>query len=221
MALSGTTTFDLTIEEIIEEAYERCGLAVRSGFDLKMARRSMNLLFAEWANRGLNLWTIEQRTKTLASSTTSYDLDTDLVDILSAVLYEASNTTIDKQLDRLSRAEYLHISQKTLEETPTQFYLERTITPKLYLYPTPDAADTFKYYALTRINDAGDYTNNSEVPFRFLPSLTAGLAYYLAMKKAPDRIQLLKAAYEDEWQRAAAEDSTRASVNLVPKIGVL
>ena len=181
----------------------------------------MNLLFAEWANRGLNLWTIEQRTKTLASSTTSYDLDTDLVDILSAVLYEASNTTIDKQLDRLSRAEYLHISQKTLEETPTQFYLERTITPKLYLYPTPDAADTFKYYALTRINDAGDYTNNSEVPFRFLPSLTAGLAYYLAMKKAPDRIQLLKAAYEDEWQRAAAEDSTRASVNLVPKIGVM
>ena len=221
MALSGTTTFDLTIEEIIEEAYERCGLAVRSGFDLKMAQRSMNLLFAEWANRGLNLWTIEQRTKTLTASTSSYDLDTDLVDVLSAVLYEASDTTVDKQLDRLSRAEYLHLSKKSTEGTPTQFYLERTITPKLYVYPTPDAADTFKYYALTRINDAGDYTNNSEVPFRFLPSLTAGLAYYLAMKKAPDRIQLLKAAYEDEWQRASAEDSTRASVNLVPKIGVI
>ena len=221
MALSGTTTFDLTIEEVIEEAYERCGLSVRSGFDLKMARRSMNLLFAEWANRGLNLWTIEQRTQTLTASTTSYNLDTDLVDILSAVLYEASDTTVDKQLDRLSRAEYLHISKKSTEATPTQFFLERAITPKLYLYPTPNAADTFKYYALTRLQDAGDYTNNAEVPFRFLPSLTAGLAYYLAMKKAPDRIQLLKASYEDEWQRAAAEDSTRASVNLVPKIGVM
>ena len=221
MALSGTTAFDLTIEEIIEEAYERCGLSVRSGFDLKMARRSLNIMFAEWANRGLNLWTIEQRTQTLTASTTSYDLDTDLVDIMSAVLYEASDTTVDKQLDRLSRAEYLHISKKSTEATPTQFFLERAITPKLYLYPTPNAADTFKYYALSRIQDAGEYTNNSEVPFRFLPCMSAGLAYYLAMKKAPERIQLLKAAYEDEWQRAAAEDSTRASVNLVPKIGVM
>ena len=161
MALSGTTTFDLTIEEVIEEAFERCGLSVRSGFDLKMARRSMNLLFAEWANRGLNLWTIEQRTHTLTASTTSYDLDTDLVDIMSAVLYEASDTAVDKQLDRLSRAEYLHISKKTTEATPTQFFLERAITPKLYLYPTPNAADTFKYYALTRLQDAGAYTNNA------------------------------------------------------------
>ena len=115
----------------------------------------------------------------------------------------------------------MHISKKTTEATPTQFFLERSITPKLYLYPTPNAADTFKYYALSRIQDAGDYTNNSEVPFSFLPCMSAGLAYYLAMKKAPERIQLLKAAYEDEWQRAAAEDSTRASVNLVPKIGVV
>ena len=122
----------------------------------------------------------------------------------------------------MSRAEYLNISKKSTEGTPTQYYLLRgQSTPTLYIYPTPDAADTFKYYALTRLQDAGDYTNNAEVPFRFLPSLTAGLAYYLAMKKAPDRIQLLKASYEDEWQRAAAEDSTRTSVNLVPKIGVM
>ena len=221
MATSGSKDFSPDVAEFIEEAFERCGLQVRTGYDIKSARRSLNIMFAEWANRGLNLWTIEQRTKTLTASTSSYDLDTDLVDVLSAVLYEASDTTVDKQLDRLSRAEYLHLSKKSTEGTPTQFYLERTITPKLYVYPTPDAADTFKYYALTRINDAGDYTNNSEVPFRFLPSLTAGLAYYLAMKKAPDRIQLLKAAYEDEWQRASAEDSTRASVNLVPKIGVM
>jgi hypothetical protein len=221
MATSSTTTFDLTVEEIIEEAYERCGLSVRSGFDLKMARRSMNLLFAEWGNRGLNLWTIELRTQTLTSGTLSYDLGTDVVDIMSAVLTTASDTTNDSQLDRISRAEYLHIAKKTTSATPTQYYLERSITPKLYLYPEPNAADTFKYYALTRIQDAGAYTNNAEVPFRFLPCLVAGLAYYIAMKKAPERIQLLKQVYEDEWQRAAAEDSTRTSVKLVPKIGVM
>ena len=177
----------------------------------------MNLLFAEWANRGLNLWTIEQRTKTLTASTSSYDLDTDLVDVLSAVLYEASDTTVDKQLDRLSRAEYLHLSKKSTEGTPTQFYLERTITPKLYVYPTPDAADTFKYYALTRINDAGDYTNNSEVPFRFLPSLTAGLAYYLAQKEKPEFVQQLKLLYEDEFNRALVEDGSSTSTHITPK----
>ena len=221
MATSGTTSFDLTIEEIIAESYERCGLYVRSGYDLKTSRRSLNLLFAEWANRGLNLWTIEQRTKTLTAGTTSYDLDTDLVDILSAVLFTADDTAVDKQLERLSRAEYLHISKKTTQSVSTQYYLERSITPKLYLYPTPDAADTFKYYALTRIQDAGSYSGNAEVPFRFLPCLVAGLSYYIAMKKAPDRIQLLKQVYEDEWQRASAEDSTRSSIKIVPKIGVM
>ena len=219
MATSGTTTFDLSIEEIIAESFERCGLSVRSGYDLKTSRRSLNLLFAEWANRGLNLWTIEQRTKTLVAGTTSYDLDADLVDILSAVLFTASDTTVDKQVERLSRAEYLHLSKKTTQATSTQYYLERSITPKLYLYPTPDAADTFKYYALTRIQDAGSYSNNAEIPFRFLPCLVAGLAYYIAMKKAPDRIQLLKQVYEDEWTRASQEDSTRSSLRIVPNVG--
>ena len=222
MALSGTTTFDLTIEEIISEAFERCGLQSRTGYDLKTARRSLNLMFADWANRGLNLWTIELRTKTLTASTSSYSLDADLVDILSASLYTSSNTTVDKQVDRISRAEYLHISKKSTEGTPTQFYpLRGQSTPTLYVYPTPDAADTLKYWGLTRINDAGDYTNNTEVPFRFLPALTAGLAYYVAMKRAPERIPLLKQVYDDEWQRAAAEDNTRASVHLVPEAGVI
>tara|TARA_R110000803_G_C11963531_1_gene318977 strand:+ start:34 stop:699 length:666 start_codon:yes stop_codon:yes gene_type:complete len=221
MATSGTTAFDLTVEEVIVEAYERCGLSAQSGFDLKMARRSLNLLFAEWANRGLNLWTIEQKTQILTSGTTTYSLGTDVVDILSAVLTTADDSTIDSQLDRISRAEYLHISKKTTQSSPSQYYLERTITPTLYLYPTPNDAHTFKYYALTRIQDAGVYTNNTEVPFRFLPCLVAGLSYYLAMKKAPERLQILKQVYEDEWQRASAEDSTRASVRIVPKIGVM
>lgn len=221
MALSGTTSFDLYIEEVIEEAFERCGLNARSGYDLKTARRSLNILFSEWANRGLNLWTIELRTKTLTASTSSYSLDTDLVDILSAVTYKASDTTVDNEVERISRAEYLNISKKSTEGKPSQFYLERTITPTLYLYPTPDAADTFKYYGLTRIQDAGDYTNTAEVPFRFIPCMTAGLAYYIAIKKSPERIQFLKAAYEEEFQRAAAEDSTRASIHLVPAVGVI
>tara|TARA_R110002012_G_scaffold79017_1_gene201247 strand:- start:1210 stop:1875 length:666 start_codon:yes stop_codon:yes gene_type:complete len=221
MATSGTTSFDLSIEEIIAEAFERCGLSVRSGYDLRTSRRSLNLLFAEWANRGLNLWTIEQRTKTLTAGTTSYDLDTDLVDILSAVLFTANDTTVDKQLERLSRAEYLHISKKTTSAVSTQYYLERSITPKLFLYPTPNAADTFKYYALTRIQDAGSYSGNAEVPFRFLPCLVAGLSYYIAMKKAPERIQLLKQVYEDEWTRASQEDSTRSSLRIVPNVGVM
>ena len=220
MATSGTTSFDLTIEEIIAESYERCGLYVRSGYDLKTSRRSLNLLFAEWANRGLNLWTIEQRTKTLTAGTSSYDLDVDLVDILSAVITEASDSTVDRQIERISRAEYLHISKKSTSASPTQFYIERSITPKLYVYATPDAADTFKYYALTRIQDAGSYSGNAEVPFRFLPCLVPGLAYYIAMKKAPDRIQLLKQVYEDEWLRASSEDSTRSSIKIVPNIGV-
>ena len=221
MATSGTTSFDLSIEEIIAEAFERCGLSVRSGYDLRTSRRSLNLLLAEWANRGLNLWTIEQRTKTLTAGTTSYDLDADLVDILSAVLFTANDTTVDKQLERLSRAEYLHISKKTTSAVSTQYYLERSITPKLFLYPTPNAADTFKYYALTRIQDAGSYSGNAEVPFRFLPCLVAGLSYYIAMKKAPERIQLLKQVYEDEWTRASQEDSTRSSLRIVPNVGVM
>ena len=189
---SGTNAFTLTIEEVIAESYERCGLFVRSGYDLKTSRRSLNLLFAEWANRGLNLWTIEQRTKTLSAGASSYDLDTDLVDILSAVVTEASDTTVDRQIERISRAEYLNISKKSTSASPTQFYIERTITPKLYVYPTPDSADVFKYYAMTRIQDAGAYTNNPEIPFRFLPCLVSGLAYYIAMKKAPDRIGFTK-----------------------------
>jgi len=214
---ASTSTFDLTIDEIATEAYERCGIEVRDGLQLKTARRSLDILIAEWANRGLNLWTIELRTKTLTASTSSYSLDADLVDVLSASLYTASDTTVDKQVDRISRAEYLHISKKSTEGTPTQYYLLRgQSTPTLYVYPTPDAADTFKYFGLTRINDAGDYTNNAEVPFRFLPALTAGLSYYIAMKRAPERIPLLKQVYEEQFGLAADEDRNRASLNLVP-----
>ena len=135
MATSGTNTFDLDVDQLIEEAFERCGINSRSGYDLKSARRSLNIMLAEWANRGINLWTVELRTKTLTASTTSYTLDSDLVDILEAVLFTTTDTTTDIEVDRISRAEYLNISKKTTEGTPVQYFLERgASTPTLYLY---------------------------------------------------------------------------------------
>ena len=222
MALSGTNAFDLDVDEVIQEAFERCGLHARSGYDLKSARRSLNLLLAEWANRGINLWTVELRTQTLTASTTSYTLDSDLIDILEAVVYKASDTTTDMEVDRISRAEYLNISKKSTEAVPTQYYLLRgQSTPTLYLYPTPDAADTFKYWGLTKIQDAGDYEDELDVPTRFLPCLTAGMAYYVSLKKSPERTPLLKQLYEEEWQRASEEDRPRSSFYAIPERGVI
>ena len=164
MTTSGRTGFNLDLNEIVEEAFERCGLNSRSGYDLKSARRSLNIMLAEWANRGINLWTVELRTKTLTASTSSYTLDSDLIDILEAVLYTTGNTTTDVEVDRISRAEYLNISKKTTEGTPVQYFLQRgSSTPTLYLYPTPDGAHTFKYWGLTKIQNAGNYENELEV----------------------------------------------------------
>ena len=222
MATSGTNSFNLDVDEVIQEAFERCGLHARSGYDLKSARRSLNLLLAEWANRGINLWTVELRTQTLTASTTSYTLDSDLIDILEAVVYKASDTTVDMEVDRISRAEYLNISKKSTEAVPTQYYLLRgQSTPTLYLYPTPDAADTFKYWGLTKIQDAGDYEDGLDVPTRFLPCLTAGMAYYVSLKKSPERTPLLKQLYEEEWQRASEEDRPRSSFYAIPERGVI
>ena len=222
MALSGTNAFNLDVDEVIQEAFERCGLHARSGYDLKSASRSLNLLLAEWANRGINLWTVELRTQTLTASTTSYTLDSDLIDILEAVVYKASDTTVDMEVDRISRAEYLNISKKSTEAVPTQYYLLRgQSTPTLYLYPTPDAADTFKYWGLTKIQDAGDYEDELDVPTRFLPCLTAGMAYYVSLKKSPDRTPMLKQLYEEEWQRTSEEDRPRSSFYAIPERGVI
>ena len=222
---ASTANFDLSIDEIAEEAFERCGLQVRSGYDLKTARRSLNLLLAEWANRGLNLWTIQLQEKTLPADTTSLtgsDLfgsgaaaAQEIIDITDVVITDSSNN--DYSATSISRSTYFNYTVKTTSGRPSQYYFERTINPKLYLYPAADTAYTLKYYALVRMKDSGAYTNNAEIPFRFLPCLTAGLAYYIAMKKAPDRIQLLKQIYEDEFQRAAAQDGERTSLFLTPK----
>ena len=216
MTTSGTTSFELDVADYIEEAFERCGLEVRTGYDLKTARRSMNLLFGDWANRGLNQWTIEQRTITVTEDDREYDLGTDVIDILSLVVRR--NGT-DYALDRVSRDTYLAIPTKSTTGRPTQYFLDRQITPNLKIWPAPEnSTDVIIYDCLTRLDDAGDYTNTIGVPFRFYPALAAGLAYYIAIKKAPDRIQLLKALYEEEMARAMIEDRERASFFVAPNL---
>ena len=222
---SSTANFDLSIDDIAEEAFERCGLQTRSGYDIKTARRSINLMLAEWANRGLNLWTIQLQEKTIAQGTTDLsganlfgsgaEAAQQIVDITDVVIRDSSSN--DFSASSISRSTYLNYAVKTTSGRPSQYYFERTINPKLFLYPAADTTYTLKYYALVRMKDSGDYTNNTEIPFRFLPCLTAGLAHYIAMKKAPDRIQLLKQIYEDEFQRAADQDGERTSLFLTPK----
>jgi hypothetical protein len=216
MTVSGSTDFELDVADYIEEAFERCGLEVRTGYDLKTAKRSMNLMFADWANRGLNQWTIEQRTITVTSNDGDYDLGTDVIDILSLVVRRSGT---DYALDRISRDEYLNIPTKSTQARPTQYFVDRQITPVLKLWPLPDNnTDVIIYDALTRLDDADTYTNTLGVPFRFYPALAAGLAYYISVKRAPDRMQMLKALYEEELNRAMDEDRDRASFRVAPDL---
>jgi hypothetical protein len=290
MATSSSVDFELDVASYVEEAFERCGLEVRTGYDLKTARRSLNLMLADWSNRGLNQWTIEQTSITLASDISDYpggtltmtvgasgsftvgetitggtsaatasitslpssttmaitlpsgtftsgetitggtsaatttvsaavDLTTvkNTIDILSAVI---TRDSVDYAITRLSRDGYLGIPKKTQTGRPSQFFLDRQITPVLKLWPTPENnTDIIKFDRLVRMDDADDYTNTMQIPFRFYPCLAAGLAYYLSIKRAPDRIPLLKAIYDEEFNRAMEEDRDRASFTITPGLG--
>ena len=219
MATSGTRDFNLDIGEIVEEAYERCGLEVRTGYDAKTARRSLNLMFAEWANRGLNLWTVDSKEITLAQGQASYTLLPDVVDLLDVVV-RRNNT--DYEVQRISRGEYTTLPNKTTQGRPSQYWFNRQIDPVINLWSVPEnSTDVLIYYYVERIEDAGVYTNTSDLPFRFFPCMVAGLAYYLAMKRAPDRIQMLKTVYEEEFQRAADEDQGRTPLKLQPSLSYL
>ena len=216
MAVSGSTNFELDVSDYIEEAFERCGLGVRTGYDLKTAKRSLNLLFADWANRGLNQWTIVQRTQTVTQADGNYDLGADVIDVLSMVVRRSNN---DIAMSKISRDTYLNIPSKTTQGRPTQFFIDRQITPVINIWPVPEnSTDVLVFDCLTRIDDADTYTNTTEVPFRFYPCLAAGLAYYLSIKRAPDRIQVLKAIYDEEFDRAQAEDRDRASFSVSPNL---
>lgn len=226
MATSGTKTFNLDLGEYIEEAFERCGIEVRAGYDQRTARRSLNLLLAEWANRGLNQWTIARDSITVSptggvsSGGVIYDLPEATIDIISMacrfVSTSGSQNQQDLTVDRISRDYYLSIPNKLSIGRPLQFYVNRQITPQLVIWPKPDTSYYLIVDKLVRMDDAGSGANTIDIPFRFYPCLVAGLAYYIAMKKAPDRVQLLKAVYEEEFDRAKSEDRDRASLQLTP-----
>lgn len=221
MATSGTTTFNLSIDDLVEEAFERCGMRPQSGYQLSSARRSLNLLFLDWANRGLNLWTIEQATYELTQGTNEISLDASVVNVLEAVIRQNSQgTSTDVYIERISREDWLNVPDKTSQARPAQFYVQRTNIPKVFFYPAADQTYTFVYYRIRRIQDAGDYTNDADVNFRFLPCLASGLAYYLSLKFAPERASALKAIYDEDFTRAAMEDRDTASVQFVPDLGV-
>ena len=218
MASSGSRNFDLDTAEIIEEAYERCGLEMRTAYDAKTARRSLNLMFADWANRGLNLWTVKQATLNLVANQGTYTFTADYSDLLEVVVRKSN---LDTELTRMSRGEYLSLPNKNQAGKPTQFFYNRQISPELNLWPVPDAADTLVYYYVQRIDDMDTLGNTADTPFRFLPCVVAGLAYYLALKYAPERVQMLKSIYEEEFQRAADEDEDRVPLRLQPSMAYL
>ena len=292
MAVSGSKDFEPDVAEYIEEAFERCGLELRTGYDAKTARRSLNFLFADWANRGLNRWTISQETQTFAKDIIEYPLGTvtltvgasasftisetitggtsgatasvitkptgttftitipsgtfvasetitggtsgatttvssapslvnpqSSIDILSAVVRRDNQ---DISVQRLSRDDYLTVPNKTTTGRPVQYYVDRQINPVIKVWPAPEnSTDQLIYDRLVRIDDADTSINTVEVPFRFYTCLAAGLAYYISLKRAPDRIQVLKAIYEEEFTRAATEDRDRASLSLVPSESTL
>ena len=292
MATSDSRNFELDVADYVEEAFERCGLEVRTGYDLQSARRSLNILFADWANRGLNRWTMTQESITLASGIAEYPLGTltmtvaasgnfsvgetitggtssatasitskpsatsmaitipsgtfssgetltggtssatttlssavsfedvqSSIDVLSAVIRQNSGTSnqADTSISRISRDTFINISNKRSTSTPSQYYVDRQITPKIKLWPTPNSSALLLVFdRMRRIEDVDTMTNTADVPFRFYPCLTAGLAYYLSMKRAPALTKMMKAVYEEEFERAAAEDRDRTSLSLTP-----
>ena len=232
---SGTVIFDknFSIDEIVEEAYERIGLQNVSGYQLKTARRSLNILFQEWGNRGLHYWQIAYNDITLVDGQAVYTMfrstgdgtsDATAVygvdDILEAVYRNSSN--VDTPLTKINRSTYQALSNKTSEGTPTQYYVQRFIdkvTITLYLTPgSSEAGNKLNYYYVKRIQDVGDYTNATDLPYRFVPCMVSGLAFYLSQKFNPQATQAMKLYYEDELQRALAEDGSSSSSHITPKV---
>ena len=229
---TNTTDFNLDLNFIVEEAFERCGAELRSGYDLRTAKRSLNLLFMDWANRGINLWTLDTGTQVLSAGLATYDLPADTVDLLDHVIRTGSGQNqIDINISRISSSTYLSIPNKNATGRPIQVWINRrtgaedssgnTVYPQYTVWPKPDNSTTYTmvYTRLRRMYDAGDGLNGQDVPFRFLPCLVAGLAYMLSMKipGAMERMPMLKAQYDEAWQLAADEDREKAPVRFVPR----
>ena len=223
MATSGTATFNMDFAEIAEEAWERAGREMRSGYDLRTARRSMNLMTIEWQNRGINMWTIDSGTVSLVSGTSQYNLPADTIDLLDhAVRTNAGNssTQSDLTISRIGVSTYASIPNKLSTGRPIQVWVERLATPRINVWPVPDASYTFVYWRMRRIQDAGNGVETADMSFRFLPALVAGLAYNIAIKvpELVDRIQMLKTVYEEQYTLAAGEDREKTSEHFVPRV---
>ena len=232
MATSGTTSFDLNIDDIIEEAYERTGVrGTRTGYQLKNARRSLNIMFAEWGNRGVHLWKVKEASVPLVEGQAEYNYASDntnfpqdINDVLEAFVRDNSTATapVDTTLTKIDRSAYAALPNKLAKGTPSQYYVDRQTAQSIYLYTTPSSSFSgssyqLKFYYVARIEDAGAYTNTADVAYRFIPCMTAGLAYYLAMKNSPELVQALKLIYEDEFNRALDEDGQRTSLYISPQ----
>jgi hypothetical protein len=233
MTTSGTTAFNLDLNSLVEEAFERCGAELRSGYDLRTARRSLNLLMLEWANRGINLWTIEQGSIPMVQGQIAYDLPDDTVDLLDHVIRtQTGQQQSDINISRISVDTYANIPNKNAQGRPIQVWINRqsgadypttgVASPQINVWPAPDQPNfyTFVYWRLRRMQDAGSGVTTQDIPFRLLPALVAGLAYHLALK-VPDalqRIDILKSQYDEAWQAAADEDREKASLRIAPRV---
>lgn len=231
MTTSGTTAFELDFTEVAEEAFERAGREMRSGYDLRTARRSMNLLTIEWQNRGLNMWTIEQGTLNLAQGTATYNLPADTIDLLEHVIRTgagSASTQSDLSISRISVSTYSSIPNKLTQGRPIQVYIDRARdNPKVTVWPVPDQGSLVSpyyqliYWRMRRIQDAGSGVQTPDINFRFYPALVAGLAYYIAQKdpELMPRIPMLQAEYERQFDLAAGEDRERAPIRWTPRLG--
>ena len=232
MTTTNTTAFNLNLNDIAEEAFSRCGTEMRTGYDLRSARRSLNLLTIDWANRGINLWTIEEGSIPLTQGTITYDLPVDTIDLLEHQVRTGTGTNKqDLTISRISVSTYATIPNKNNTGRPIQVFIDRQSgatnsssvvqNPQIKVWPAPDRSDfyTFVYFRMRRIQDAGDGVNTQDIPFRMLPCLVSGLAYYLSLKipEATDRIQMLKQDYEEQWLIASSEDREKAPLRLAPR----
>lgn len=232
MTTSGTTSFDLDLNELIEEAFERCGAELRTGYDLRTARRSLNLLTIEWANRGINLWTIEEGTIPLVEGVAQYGMPADTIDLLEHVVRTQSGQgQTDINISRISVSTYATIPNKNAQGRPIQLWFDRlggqnsagtgTQYPTINVWPVPDQSNyyTLAIWRLRRIQDAGSGVTTQDIPFRFLPALVAGLAYHLSMKipDAMQRTMMLKQMYDEAWQQASDEDREKAPLRIAPR----
>lgn len=232
MTTSGTSTFNLNLNDLVEEAFERCGAELRTGYDLRTARRSLNLLTIEWANRGINLWTIEQGSIPMVQGQITYELPVDTIDLLEHVIRtQTGQGQTDITINRISIDTYSTIPNKNAQGRPIQVWINRqsgadypvdgVAYPNINVWPAPEQSNyyTFVYWRLRRLQDAGDGVTTQDIPFRFLPCMVAGLAYHLSLKipGALERSQMLKAEYEELWQQAADEDREKAPLRIAPR----